>query len=809
MKTSLAFLRERRSAFVGSFTALCLGAAVLAMSALVLLSGGSGVPERYAGTPVLVQSGPLDQATFHEAAPFAPAAVRRLTSDLAGLPGVHAAVPDRSFYAQAVDGPRPLDEQRAGDRLGHGWSSAALAPYRLASGRAPRAADEVALDRSLGLATGARTTLLTADGPAPFTVSGTVDGPGYYLTDARAAELSGGVRVIGLRLEEGVDADAVAAGAARVVGDDGRVLRGEGRADLAPGEDEKTRWIGGQVVSAMTGLSAFVTVFVVSSAFAFTVLRRRREFGLLRTVGATPRQVRRTVYAEGLAIGAFAAAVGTLIGTLGAPVLGDVLVDAGFQPRGFAVVQRPWASALAFLAGVAVAFAGVWTASRRAARIGPMEALREAAVDDRPLPPWRRNTGLAATLLGVGAAVGTASAAPSDMIALALVTAAGLITGAALLMPAFVPPLVRLATRPFRRAKGATAVLVRSGMLAAVRRTSSTVAPVLATVAFTVLITVNTATTAQSYADRDVASVRADATVVPDGTPGLTDAEVCRITGSPIVPTVLYAGPERAPVEAVGVDPTSYAAVHGLPGDGLAALRGPGDAVVVSRSGLAAFGAGEGDAVPVTFEDGTTRTLRIAAVLDDRALPHAAVLSRAVVRAHDPSALTAAVHRTGPPVEVRGGRETAVEEFGGRDDAAEDRLVRVFTLLLVALSAGYTGIAVAGTLLMSTADRVPDLRILRRSGATVRQVLGVLAVESVLVVAIGTVLGALVALPSLLGIRAGLSGTLGVPVALVVPWPPILVTVAATLLIALLATVLPAARSLRTKDGAPDVRTTS
>ncbi|MFH8617663.1 FtsX-like permease family protein [Streptomyces sp. NPDC017979] len=808
MKTSLAFLRERRTAFVGAFTALCLGAAILTTSALILLSGGSGVPERYAGTPVLVQSGPLDPVTFHEAAPFAPGDVRRLARDLAALPGVRVAVPDRSFYAQAVDGARPLGDQRAGDRLGHGWSSAALAPYRLITGRAPRTADEVAVDRSLGLATGARTTLLTADGPVPFTVSGTVDGPGYYLTDARAAELSAGVRVVGLRLAEGADAAAVAAGAARVVGDAGRVLRGDGRADLAPGQDEETRWIGGQVVSAMTGLSAFVTVFVVSSAFAFTVLRRRREFGLLRTIGATPRQVRRTVYVEGLVVGAVAAAAGTLLGTFGAPVLGDVLVDAGFQPRGFAVVQRPWASALAFLAGVAIAFAGVWTASRRAARIRPMEALREAAVDDRPLTAWRRNTGLAFVALGVGAAVGTASAAPSDMMTFALVTAVGLITGTALLMPALVPPLVRLATRPLRGARGATVALVRAGMLAAVRRTSSTVAPVLATVAFTVLITVNTATSAQSYADRDVADVTAAATVVPAGTPGLTDAEVRRITGSPILPTVLHAGPGRTPVEAVGVDPTAYAAVHGLSDGDLAALTEGDGAVVVARSALAAFGARAGASVPVTFEDGTTRTLRIAAVVDDRELPHAAVLSRALVRAHDPAALTAAVHRTGPPVEVRGGREITVEEFGGRDAAAEDRLVRVFTLLLVALSAGYTGIAVAGTLLMSTADRLPDLRILRRSGATVRQVLGALAAESALVVAIGTVLGALVALPSLLGIRAGLSGTLGIPVDLVVPWPPILATVAATLLLAQLATVLPAARSLRTKDGAPDQRTT-
>ncbi|MFE9663249.1 FtsX-like permease family protein [Streptomyces sp. NPDC005955] len=799
----LASLRERWTVFVGAFVALCLGAAIFTMSALVLLSGGAGVPERYAAAPVVVHSGAADPATFLEAAPFAPADTERLTRRLAALPGVRAAVPDRSFAAQALDGGRPVGEQRPGDRLGHGWSSAALAPYRLVSGRAPRQADEVVVDRSLGFATGRRITLLTASGPGAFRVSGTVAGPGYYVTDARAAELAGGVRVIGLRLHDPHPdprtVAAVASAAGRAVGGTGRVLHGAEREALAAGADEEVRWIGGQVVTAMTALSAFVTVFVVSSAFAFTVARRRREFGLLRTVGASPRQVRRAVYGEGLAIGAVASGAGVLIGALGAPGFGAVLVDTGFQPRGFAVEGRPWVAALSFVVGVAVAFAGVWAASRRASRIGPMEALREAAVDDRPLPPARRAVGLLCVALGVGAAIASAAVDPGDMIATALLTAAGLITGVALLMPALVPPLARLATRPLARRRGATGMLVRAWLLTAVRRTASTVAPVLATVAFTVLITANTETTAQAYERREAAAVRAEGTVVPDGTPGLTDAEVRRIEGSAILPTLLHGGPARSPLKAIGVEPGPYAAVHGpvgtVHGD-LAAVSQPGT-MAVSRSGLAALGARAGGGVPVTFEDGSTESLRIVAVVEDRHLPYGALLSRALVREHDPSALTSAVHRTGAPRAVSGGREISVEEYAGLADAEEDRLIRVFTVLLVAVSAGYTGIAVASTSLMSTADRAGDLRVLRRSGATSRQLCGALAVESVLVVLIGTVTGVLAALPSLLGIRAGLSGTLGVAVPLIVPWAPVGAAVGVTLFLALAATLLPARRVMR------------
>ncbi|MET9296065.1 hypothetical protein [Streptomyces sp. NPDC003077] len=57
-------------------------------------------------------------------------------------------------------------------------------------------------------------------------------------------------------------------------------------------------------------------------------------------------------------------------------------------------------------------------------------------------------------------------------------------------------------------------------------------------------------------------------------------------------------------------------------------------------------------------------------------------------------------------------------------------------------------------------------------------------------------LGALVALPSVLGIRAGLSGTLGVPVGLVVPWPAVIGAVLGCLALGLVASVLPARRAL-------------
>jgi putative ABC transport system permease protein len=190
--------------------------------------------------------------------------------------------------------------------------------------------------------------------------------------------------------------------------------------------------------------------------------------------------------------------------------------------------------------------------------------------------------------------------------------------------------------------------------------------------------------------------------------------------------------------------------------------------------------------------------LRVVAVVTDGSLPGDLLLTRAAVRAHDPSALTSAVFVTGtvsgtvtvPP--GSGARVIDVATYAAEADTAEDRLVWIFTLLLIAVTSGYGAIAVANTLLMAAANRAPDLRVLRLAGATRRQVGWAVAAESALVVMIGSVLGAAVACTALLSIRAGLSEQMGTPVDLVVSWPVIGGVVALCLTLAVTASVLPA-----------------
>ncbi|WP_239082735.1 FtsX-like permease family protein [Actinoplanes teichomyceticus] len=760
------------------------------------MAGRPEVPDRLSAAAVVVQApqshSPGDP--FPPTVPWPGAAAEDLSRRLAGLSGVAAAIADRSFYAQAVIDGRPSKSSVEG----HGWSSARLGGVRLVAGEPPQRSGEVVVDRALDVRPGGAVTLLTAVGPVTYTVTGLTDSPGYLVADSVAARLAPGVQAIGLVLQPGADARAVASAASRIVGAGATVLTGDARGALEPRDDARTRWIGMQVLTGVAALAGFVTVFVVASTFAFTVAQRRRELGLLRAVGATPRQVRRMVYGEALLVGGVGAILGVVTGAAVAPAVGRSLVDAGFEPATYEVRYTALPMLAGLLSGPLVALAGAWSAARRAARVRPLEALREASVEQRPMGRLRWITGGSLITVGVALAVGAATSRDaSDGASFALYSAMALVTGMVAVAPAVIPPIVRLWRLPLRRGSGAVGLLVRQGARTSARRTASTAAPVLLTVAFAVLVSGMVRTSTAAYAVGRQADVAAGRVMVPDRTPGLSDAAVSAVAGSAVLPTTVFTTDRRA-WSGLGVDPDAFTrtdrAVRVNVG-ALAGLRGA-DTVVVTESARA----GVGSLWPVTFADGQRVGLRVVGVVADGSIRGDVLLSRTTVREHDPSALTAAVHLSGAGTSGVsagvGARVIDVAVWADEADSAEDRLVWLFTLMLIAVSAGYGAIAVANTLLMAARGRAPDLRVVRLAGATRRQVAGFVAAESALVVLVGTVLGGLVAFGALLAIRAGLSEQIGAPVPLVVPWPVIGGVISLCLLLALLAGVLPTRRML-------------
>ncbi|MEU2618705.1 ABC transporter permease [Streptomyces sp. NPDC007157] len=802
LSVALCTLRARLVTFIGGFVALALGVGLLTVTGLALaasLDVPVRAPERFAVAPVVVKGvdtlrvpTPTGDRTRKLAEPRAvPAAA------VAALKRLGRVVPDRSFAVRAPGGP--------GDLVGHPWSVAAFAPYEITSGRAPRAADEVVVG---GTWAKPGQSLRTQHGSV--SVVGTVADRGFehavFYTDARAAQL----QPRSVQLATDADVAAVRNTVKNITGV--RVLTGAGRryADPDPDRDREALTALNALFGTAGGVTAFVSVFVVASTFAFAVTQRRREFGLLRAAGATPGQLRRTVAAEALLVGVAASAAGCVLGRYGAPRLVRWTVAGGLAPAWFEVGDAAWPYCAAFSTGVLVALCGVVAASWRAGRTGPTAALRTAAVDDRPMTWGRLLFGgtllLAAAVLPFlddpGGLLHRKSYVSRPML---------LITAVALLAPVLVRPLTRLLTWVPARLPGAGGLLVRENAAAAVRRTAAVAAPVLATVALAGSLLGTTATLDAARAAETRARTTAAFVVTPSagGFDGTTLGALRAVPGTEVSVTsasevyVLEDGVALVGSGARAADPAALAATARLP---LAAGRTADldDGSIIVNEEWQRHTVGE--RVRVWLGDGTPRTLRIAAVMrrgtgDNGVYVTPANASGAAVDrvdvaladGADADAVAAGLRRA---VRADGGRVRTADQWIAAARPSTDRTTGLGFFLVLGIALLYTGISLVNTMVMATSDRVPELTALRLAGATRRQVLRLAGAEALTVVTVGALLGLLVTVLNLATVAAALH-VLHAPAAVTLPWPALAATTAVCAALAVLAATASAAAATR------------
>ncbi|WP_327290268.1 FtsX-like permease family protein [Streptomyces sp. NBC_01198] len=798
MWNARAATAQKIAAFANLLAAM-LGAALLSATTLALAAALDGpppsAPQRLAaartvvrGLDVLHVSGTRG-ARLPEPVPLPGALV-------GALKALGPTVEDRTFPVRADHVP--------GDIQGHPWSTAALAGYHLSAGRAPTAPNEAAVAGGWA-----------APGATVRTGSGTLHIVGtlapatedsLFLTDARAAEIDPPLRQLAVQ----ADPARVSALVAREGG--ATVLRGKGLRAADPGGRQDDLTPLAVVLGTSAGVTGFVVVFVVSSTTALSVAGRRREFGLLRTIGATPGQLRRTVLAESLLLALPASAAGCgLGGAYGARLLARWAVNGGLAPGWYTVSGHThlWPYPVSFATGVAAALCGSVAASWRAGRTAPAEALRAADADRRALTPGRAVAGGALLLGALALAAYTLTSDPSDLLHRKSYVSRPmlLISAVSLLSPALVRPLVRLLA--------VRGMLVREQAAAAVRRTAAVAGPVLVTVALAGSLLGGVATVNAAKSAEIRRATTADLVLTAAG--GLDAAALARAGAVPGVArasavttgTVFTREDGVALIrsDAWAVDPATLPGTARLPlvAGRLADLDD--DSIVVNAEWQQHT---VGCRVTVWLADGTRRTLRVAAVLATGTggngvylTPHNSPRGAAptLVRfrlapAADPAAVTAALHRAVAGAEIRTGAAWA--RATAPHTTAATRLGLALTL---GIALAYAALALAAALAMSTASRARDLTLLRLSGATRLQVLRLVAAESLLVVAVGAVLGLPVALLDLAGMRAALAG-LGVHSPLVLPWQALGGTVAACAAVAVAASVVPAALLMAVRGAA-------
>ncbi|MFC4070330.1 FtsX-like permease family protein [Actinoplanes subglobosus] len=400
-----------------------------------------------------------------------------------------------------------------------------------------------------------------------------------------------------------------------------QVLTGDDRrrADPDPDRDRNALVAMNALLGTAGGVTTFVSVFVVASTFAFAVAQRRREIGLLRMAGATPRQVRRTVFAEAAVVGVVASAAGCLLGSCGAPMLARLLVDERLAPPWFAIGDQRWPYHVAFWTGLIVAMAGVVTATVRAGRIRPSEALREASVDVRAMTALRWIFGVGILAAGLGLLCWRLLTDPGEALHRKTYTTQPmlLITAVALLAPVLAGPLARLVAWLPARLPGATGMLIQENASAARRRTAAVAAPILITVALAGSLLGTTATI--TAAEATELRTRTIADLIITGDPGdRTVAAIRAVPGAQVMPsasTAVYTMEDGVALTRSGaraVDPSALESVRRLPVAAGRVADLDDDGIIVNEEWAVHT---VGDRVDVWLGDGTPRSLRVVAVL--------------------------------------------------------------------------------------------------------------------------------------------------------------------------------------------------
>lgn len=795
-------IATRWPGLVGSFLALALGVALAAAAGLALVSAFAAPPKPPAWyvTADVVVAGPAHAGLGPEANPppgssalppgergYLPAE----TADrLAALGGTSRVVVDRAAYAR-------LDQASEA----HPWSASVLHAYTFLAGGPPATDDHIVLTAATDRQPGDTVSVATAFGPRQFIVSGVIrtEAPAaIYMTDPVAARLAHHrVAAVALFAVPGTDPSSLADTVRRTVADQPtlRVLTGDDRGQAEPDPQAGLLTATGALLGDTAGLAVFVSAFVVAGTFAFTVAQRRREFGLLRAAGATPRQIRRIVLGEALLIAAPAGLTGCALGAASAPPVAHWFAEVGLAPADFTIRFQPWPLGAAFGLGLLTAFTGAYAAARRASAIRPIEALREASVDSRVMNPIR-------WLLGLASLAGAVPLIPllrsPEGPAYLLVVIMLLIVGCGLLAPTFLRPLVHVFSVG---ARSAARILSRDSALAATRRTAATATPVLVTMGLAGAALAGTATLSATQAD----NVRVHLTaplVLTSGALPLTDtvtAEARQTSG--INAAVAVKQTFAFDRTAAGIHQRTAWYVDGsgvldLPLAGGSLTNLTGDAVAVSTSVADMHGWAIGTQASLWLSDGAPARLRVVAILADRLGLPTILLPWALASAHSATPLPDAIYLTPQPGTDQAAIASAAQTWGvtlkstGEHlttlDAEFDRLARLALLVVIAAALAYTGISVANTQLMTSASRAGDVITLRRAGATTGQVRRIIAAEALLTSAIGVTLGTAVTAATLAIVSAALNPTT-VAIHVVVPWQPILAVAATCILLSTLA----------------------
>ncbi|RPA58981.1 FtsX-like permease family protein [Gordonia oryzae] len=712
----------------------------------------------------------------------------------------------------------------------------AISPEKLLpGGRAPNGQNEIVLNSSAadrgGLKVGSRTKLVIGQGstqPLEVTVVGLVDLPtstGGYVNvqfDQRTASdiFSDGshVAVVDTSTVSGVSADELAKRVSALVDTDQFKVRtgDQVRADQKAQVNQFLTIFTG-ILLAFAAIGLIVGTFIIYNTFSMIVAQRNRELALLRAIGASRRQVSRSVLFEAFVVGVIGGLVGLGVGVGLAAVLKAVVGSASGLPSGSLQVGV-WAVLAALFVGVGVTMVSAWVPAVRAARVSPVEAMRAGVTEGAA--PLRNRTlvGVVFLLIAVGTIAWGAVGAGLLRAVVVGIGAGAAIVASVLAGPALSRPIVGGLGRVIGAPFGTVGRLARTNAVRNPRRSAATafaltlglmLVAVIGTLGASFKGTVDQTVDAGIRADYIVAGtnnspVPESVAVAVTKVPGISDAVSFGIVSARID------GQARTGFAALGGDINGVSVLNMLDG---ASSTLPADGMFISERTANERGWKRGQTLTFTSADGTQVPVTIAGVYQDNEALQPWMIGPQVYEKVMPetSRITFGLFVKAAPgtnldtlrtdlenatsgyltVQV----ETREQYKSSISEQIDQMLATLYSMLGLALFIAVLGII--NTLALSVVERKREIGMLRAIGTLRSQIRRTIYLESVLIAIYGAVLG--VILGSVIGwalVRTLARWGLGDPV---LPWSLMGWTLLASAVVGVLAALWPAVRAARTK----------
>jgi putative ABC transport system permease protein len=524
------------------------------------------------------------------------------------------------------------------------------------------------------------------------------------------------------------------------------------------------------VLLVFGGVALLVGSFLIFNTFSITIAQRIRELGMLRTLGASRRQILGGMLLEATVIGVLGSALGVLAGIGFAGALNAIFKSFGIDLPNTGTVIEPRTIIVAIVVGLVVTFIAALSPAVRATRVSPMAALLEAELPESRAH-GRMFTAVAAllTLGGLGLATVALFGVLGDSGAAAGAVGAGAVAtllGVSMFSPRLVRPLASVAGWPLEKLRGITGRLARENTVRKPGRTAVTSAALMIGLAVVVFVTVFAAGISASVGNAIDRNFQGD--LVLQNTDGFSPIspgaarEAERVEGVRTVSSLSFAGGvyDGDDIRLSAVDPATVSDVltldweQGSPST-LSSLPARGAVLDDAWADSNSIDVGDRITIRTPLERDVTLTVE-GTVKDNADLLGNVVTTQETLRsqfgARDPSmtfvALAAganadAVQRQiDQTVERRFPTVDTLNQQELKDNQEEqiNQLVAFFYVLL-ALAIVISLLGIVTTLALSIHERTRELGLLRAVGMSRRQVKRLVRYESVITALIGATLG--------------------------------------------------------------------